>query len=104
MPGDVNCAAPPVPTAEPVQPEFSYSLTVEPPSAAPKMLGELLLAGEAGVVPFRVGGTGGVVSVPTTSRLKPVLDWPSGLVIVTSLEPLVAPVVLRSSVTWVGSV
>src|SRR5215471_8945941 len=104
MPGEANWAALPVATGEPVQLEFVYSLTVEPASADPSTLGELLLAGDDGVVPVSVGAGGGVVSLPTTSTLEPVLDCPSGLVIVTSCDPLLAAVVFRSRVTWVGSV
>src|SRR5262249_9696571 len=104
MPGEEKFAAVSVAAGEPVQLAFAYRFTVEPGSAFPCTFGELSLAGEAGLVPVRVGGSGGVVSWPTVITFEPLLDWPSGLVIVTSLGPFEAAVVSRSSVTCVGSV
>src|SRR5690242_4345846 len=104
MPGEANSLSVPVPTGDPVQSEVVYRFTVDPASALPKIFGELLLAGESGVVPLRHGVLGPEPAVSTVTRPDAVSDWPSGLVMVTSCAPLVADLVSKSSVTWVGSV
>ena len=61
-PGEAKAAAVPLPATALVQLAFVYRVTVEPPSALPMIFGELLFAGEAGLVELTVGGAGGVES------------------------------------------
>ena len=60
--GEANAAALPVAATALVQVEFVYSFTVEPASAWPTIFGELLFAGEAGLVAVSAGCAGGVES------------------------------------------
>ena len=57
-PGEAKAAAVPVAATELVHAEFVYSFTVEPASALPMIFGELLFAGEAGLVELTVGAAG----------------------------------------------
>ena len=57
-PGDPNTVALPLATGEPEQSEDVYSLTVDPASALPKIVGLTLLAGDAGDEPSPVGAAG----------------------------------------------
>ena len=57
-PGDANAAAVPLPWIPFPQFEFLYKFTVEPASALPMILGELLFAGDAGLELDTVGGAG----------------------------------------------
>ena len=59
-PGDPNTVALPLATAVPEQSEVVYSLTVDPASALPKIVGLALLAGEAGDEPRPVGADGAI--------------------------------------------
>jgi len=68
-PGDANVAAPPVAATALVQVEFVYRVTVEPTSALPMTLGELLFAGEAGLVELTVGAAGAVESSTYVTEL-----------------------------------
>ena len=61
-PGEANAAAVPVAATALVQVELVYSFTVEPPSAPPMTLGELLFAGDAGLVLVTVGAAGAAES------------------------------------------
>jgi hypothetical protein len=61
-PGDANAAALPLATGVPEQSVDVNSLTVEPPSAVPEMLGLALLDGEAGEEPRPVGAAGATES------------------------------------------
>ena len=64
-PGNINfaeAAAVPLAATEPEQSLVVYSLTVEPASALPAIVGELLLAGEIGVEPSEEGAAGALES------------------------------------------
>lgn len=62
MPGDANAAVVPVATIEPEQLLVAYTLIEDDASAVPRILGELLLAGPAGLVEIFDGAAGAVVS------------------------------------------
>jgi multisubunit Na+/H+ antiporter MnhC subunit len=59
---EAKLAALPLVTGAPEQSLLVYSLTVEPASAVPVMLGLLLFAGDAGVEPNPLGAVGSVES------------------------------------------
>ncbi len=61
-PGLEKAAAVPLAATEPEQSLVVYSLTVEPASALPAIVGELLLAGEIGVEPSEEGAAGALES------------------------------------------
>jgi hypothetical protein len=71
---------------EPVHVPFA-AVRTEPTRAVPVIVGRAVFAGAVATV-----------------RTDAFAVWPSGFVIVIVCEPPVAPTVLRSSVTWVGSV
>jgi hypothetical protein len=61
-PGAAKAAAEPLAAIALVQVELVYSLTVEPPSAAPRISGKVSFAGEAGLVAVSVGRAGALAS------------------------------------------
>jgi hypothetical protein len=61
-PGEVNAAAVPVATGEPVQPAVAYTFTDDPASAVPFTTGVVLVFGEVGVTLVSVTGAGAVES------------------------------------------
>jgi hypothetical protein len=62
MPDAENVAAGPVPATGEVQVESVYRVAMDPDAADPSIRGELLLAGDAGVVPVKLGAAGAVES------------------------------------------
>jgi hypothetical protein len=62
-PGEVNAAAVPVATGEPVQPAVEYTFTVDPASAVPFTTGVVLVFGEVGVTLVNVTGAGAAESL-----------------------------------------
>jgi hypothetical protein len=63
IPGEANVEALPLPATADVQVPLVYSVTVEPASALPRMVGVVLvLDGDAGLVPVNVGTAGAVLS------------------------------------------
>ena len=62
IPGDAKVAAVTLAATALVQVEFVYSFTVDPASALPMIVGELLFAGDAGFVELTVGAVGAIES------------------------------------------
>ena len=68
-PGELNEAAVPEAAAGPEQSLVVYSLTVEPASAAPEILGELSFAGEPGLEASELGAAGALESSTNMTEL-----------------------------------
>ena len=81
MPPDANSPALPEPKTVPVQFAVVYSLTVEPASAVPRILGELSLPGDAGALPDGAGVAGAIESWMYVSADEQADTFPAGSVV-----------------------